>query len=94
MNRFFLRQLINSTKDHVITLTRHQATELLETLDYAEDLIFELQWVCIPATNGDLWICPDCKWERITGHTDDCGLDAMLKRLEEYPVQPARLVDA
>jgi hypothetical protein len=94
MNRFFLRQLINSAKDHVITLTRHQATELLEVLDYAEDLVFQLQWVCIPAVDGDLWICPDCKWPRTVGHTEDCGLDALLTRLEEYPPTPARMVPA
>jgi len=58
------------------------AISLQATLDYAEDLIHDLQWVCLPTDDQELWLCPDCKAWRINGHHDDCGLDAIIHRME------------
>ena len=65
-----------------VSLTIDQAVSLLATLDYAEDLIHDLQWVCMPIGPQEVWLCPDCKAWRVNGHHDDCGLDAILHRIE------------
>ena len=65
-----------------VSLSIDQAVSLLATLDYAEDLIHDLQWVLIPIGPQEVWLCPDCKAHRINGHHDDCGLDAILCRIE------------